>query len=403
MLGFSPDWDARYCYLIVLLCGILSATIQVQGRLDILRNKAIYALSLGTTWVVFTIYLIIPLVVFWLLDRTGALRDTSVFAAFLVGLAYPAVLSGDSSVKPAAGIAAVVGWLNKAADSLVAKTTAYVAVEDRLFMRQVLAQMLPPNSRQSEVEKLALQYADSPPLVVQAELNKTSSPEEKAQIAYDYATNSAYGLRPLGKLVKSWKLKGVRFPYHRAWTWLLVYATILVIITLIIVIVMFVGPGDEAFRVWRLGKAGNSITDVQRNREVIEGWLDPKNRTAERVRSRLAVALQQPGLELSRADEILSLLLLNRGKYGEPQFIATGELLSDGLRCRSVDVRARINYALLSLADEYGTNSAESPRALRLKELRKWQPLATESPIDLEQKWGAWHSWWADYGAADAR
>jgi hypothetical protein len=115
------------------------------------------------------------------------------------------------------------------------------------------------------------------------------------------------------------------------------------------------------------------------------------------------VALEQPGLDLSRADEILSLLLLDRGKHGEPQFIATGELLSNELRCRSVDVRARIDHALLNLADEYGTNSVESPRALRLKELRAWQPLATESPIDLEQKWRAWRSWWADYGAADAR
>src|SRR5664279_1470228 len=99
MLSFSPDWDARYCYLIVLGCGILSALIQVQGRLDVLRNKAIYAWSLWTTWLVFSTYLLIPLMLFWLLDRTGALQDTSFFAALLVGFAYPLVLSGGSSLK----------------------------------------------------------------------------------------------------------------------------------------------------------------------------------------------------------------------------------------------------------------------------------------------------------------
>lgn len=403
MLSFSPDWDARYCYLIVLGCGILSALVQVQGRLDTLRNKAIYAWSLWTTWLVFGTYLIIPLMLFWLLDRTGALQDTSLFAALLVGLAYPVVLAGGSSLKPAGGIAGVVGWLTKAADALVARTTAYVAVEDRLFMRQVVAQMLPPGNRQQEVEALALQYADSPPLVIQTELTKAGSALEKAQIAYDYATNSAYGLKPLGKLVKAWKPGSLRSPYDRAWRWRLACAAILGVVSLVIVGAVLIGPGNEPFTVWRLVKAGNSTADLHRNHEVFKRWLAVTDPSAEGMRSRLAAALQQPRLEMARADEIIALLLLDRGKPGGPQFVATAEFLCDQLRARSVDVRARIQYALLVLADECPPPPKDSPRDLRLKELRAWQPLAKESPINVEPRWRAWRAWWSELGRSDQK
>jgi hypothetical protein len=399
MLGFSPDWDARYCYLIVLACGIVSARIQVQGRLDVLKSKAIYAWCLRTTWLVFTTYLVIPLILFWLLDRTGALQDTSLFAAILVGLAYPAVLAGGTSLKPAQGVAGVVGWLNKAADSLVTKTTAYVAVEDRLFMRNVVEAMLLDPARQTAVERLAKSYADVPASVINGELASQPDPAAKAQVAYDYATNSAYGIKPLGQIVKSWKLKGVHCPHARAWRSCTVYASVLGAISVVVAGLLFAGPGDDVFRVWRIVKPGVSAADLHRNREILKQRLGVTGACAERMRGRLAAALIRPGLELGRTDEILRLLLLPRGKCGEPRFAATFELLIDALRAGSVDVRARVHHALLLLVEECGPASADVAQEARLKELQAWKPLATESPIDLERKWRTWHTWWGKASA----
>src|SRR3954466_13056693 len=109
MLVFSPDWDSRVCYVVVFVCALLSARIQLSGRLDILKEKTIYAWGMYSTWVVYSVYLVVPLVLFWFLDRTGAISDTSVFSALLVGLAYPAVLSGGTSLKTTDGLSSVFG------------------------------------------------------------------------------------------------------------------------------------------------------------------------------------------------------------------------------------------------------------------------------------------------------
>ena len=91
-LSVSPDWDTRLCYLVVLLCGLVSARIQLYKRF--VEAKISGAWLVPNTWLVFGIYVFIPIALFWLMDRTSALTDTSLFAALLIGLAYPAILAG---------------------------------------------------------------------------------------------------------------------------------------------------------------------------------------------------------------------------------------------------------------------------------------------------------------------
>ena len=82
-LSVSPDLDARWCYLIVLLCGLISARSQLYKRF--VDFKVSGAWLVPSTWLVFAIYLAIPIALFWLMDRMNALNDTSLFAALLVG------------------------------------------------------------------------------------------------------------------------------------------------------------------------------------------------------------------------------------------------------------------------------------------------------------------------------
>ena len=92
-LSISPDLDARICYIVVLCCGVVAARVQIYRRLQERKVTGIWVEP--GTWLMFLIYLAAPLTLFWLMDRSGAVSDTALFAAILIGASYPAVLSGS--------------------------------------------------------------------------------------------------------------------------------------------------------------------------------------------------------------------------------------------------------------------------------------------------------------------
>ncbi len=88
-LAISPDLSALCCYTIVAIVGAWVAGRQIAGRLS-----GIPGLWLEwRTYLLFMLYTAVPLAMFWLLDRGGAIADTSVFAAVLVGLGYQQIIS----------------------------------------------------------------------------------------------------------------------------------------------------------------------------------------------------------------------------------------------------------------------------------------------------------------------
>src|SRR5262252_1159508 len=97
-LGFSPDISAFWCYLIVGGLGAWVAGRQIQLRLGGIRGIWFQP----RTWILFIAYLAVPVGLFWLLDRTGATTDTSLFAAVLVGIGYERIISGQSGTLRAA-------------------------------------------------------------------------------------------------------------------------------------------------------------------------------------------------------------------------------------------------------------------------------------------------------------
>jgi len=395
MFEFSPDWDARFCYLVVLGCGVVSARVQVYGRLELLKGKTVHAWSILSTWWVFSTYLVIPLVLFWLLDRTGALQDTSLFAAIFVGLAYPAIVSGGTSLKPNAGVAGVFGWLNNAADNLAQKTTAAVAVRDRLFSRAVVGHIATNKDRFDEVRTLALNYAESP-ASVNKELAATQDPTERAQIVYDYATSSSESLKPLSSAVKEWKLPNVTSPYTVAWRWMSAYIVIGLLVLVAVAIAVFGNRGNRWFLDWRLQQPGASSVDLLRTRRSLGNFLASDDAVAHAMRVRLADTLQRPDLDMNRVDEILRLLLEHRGTPGSARFQEVATLLVDHLRTPSVDVRARVQHSLLLLSEEV---QAPDDAEHELAKLKEWKPLTSDSPIDLERHWRAWRKWWSRVSA----
>jgi len=388
MLEISPDLDARLCYAIVLLCALISARVQVYGRLRGLKERAIYAWSLPSTWGVFLTYVAIPLGLFWFLDRTGALRDTSFFAALLVGLAYPSIISGSTGVKPVQGLAGVMGWLDKATDSLITKIVECVSIDAHRFQKRVLDRMGDATFREA-VLSVAQEYGDT--TAMDQELAAETDAKKRDLILYDYATQSALGLYPLTEKLNKFGLKKSDSPYFRARLALVCWVVLQLALVIGVGAACFSRGGEERFELWRLSKPGISQNDLNRARHRLSHFLAEGGDTSNRTRARLAHALDRPGLEVQRADEIIRLLLQYRGANGSPLFYLTAEALTNSLRVSSVDVRARVQHALLLLAKETAQREKMPPLP---ETLNKWQPLATDSPIDLEEIWRTWDEWW---------
>src|SRR4051812_39947200 len=95
-LTVSPDVDALICYAITLIAGVIVAFVRVANLFGGSRIVWVFI----QTWLLVLAYALVPPVLFWLLDRAGAINDTSLFAAVLIGFGYQQVITGsDGAIK----------------------------------------------------------------------------------------------------------------------------------------------------------------------------------------------------------------------------------------------------------------------------------------------------------------
>lgn len=134
-LGVSPDLDAFYCYAVVFALGVLTALNQISTRLGSFKGRWIMV----NTWLLFFAYSFVPVVLFWALDRTNALHDTSLFAAILVGVGYQQILSGGlASIQPAGDISKIWQPFAAWADSIADRIRDRIQVNDSRFDAKLL-------------------------------------------------------------------------------------------------------------------------------------------------------------------------------------------------------------------------------------------------------------------------
>jgi hypothetical protein len=91
-LGVSPDLSALWCYLTVGALGAWVAVREIRKRFGGIAGIWLQS----RTWELFLAYVAVPLGLFWLLDRTAAIADTSLFAAALVGVGYERIITGQT-------------------------------------------------------------------------------------------------------------------------------------------------------------------------------------------------------------------------------------------------------------------------------------------------------------------
>ncbi len=123
----SPDIPAYYSYLIVALVGGLVAYSTVNDRLASYPDRW----SFFATWQLFLAYTAVPVLLFWFLDYSSVVQDTSLLAALLVAVAYQSIFMGSFQNIPMPGQGANLwtpfqAWVTRINDRIAAKQKAYV-------------------------------------------------------------------------------------------------------------------------------------------------------------------------------------------------------------------------------------------------------------------------------------
>ena len=135
-IALSPDWPALWCYFIILAIGFVVATVQINHLFPGFPQ----AWTMISNWLLFAVFLLLPVVLFWFLDRTNTLHDTSLFGAILVALAYRQIFAGNVEKVNVPGQASKI-WdrVLKWADAQVLETKKRVERNAESFDEKVIS------------------------------------------------------------------------------------------------------------------------------------------------------------------------------------------------------------------------------------------------------------------------
>ena len=151
----SPDLPAWVCYVLVLIVGMVGARSNVKTLLADQRGYW----GIANTWALFWAYAVIPVVLFWFLDYTSALRDTSVFAALVVAFGYRQIFQGGVQGIVASGPTASLWkpfeiWANRISQTIAARNKS---AQD-LFDQKVKTHLASDPTRLAELLRVTCLY-----------------------------------------------------------------------------------------------------------------------------------------------------------------------------------------------------------------------------------------------------
>lgn len=403
-LSFSPDWPAWLCYFIVLFFGILTGWREVVEKLE--SASGIWRQPM--TWVLFIILGVGPILLFWLLDRVGALHDTSAIAAAIVGVAYTQILKGDSEYKAPGSTSSIWNFLSWWRER-IAKSVQDGAANNALAFDQVVCNLLADSARLGSATALALKLS-SDPVAFQTTLTNERARLAAANPALDpsiidykiaelvyreiQADPSDRRLMVEHQLIDQ-ALVDKFFSTKMNW-WAGGAAIVAVIAVLGFLVAGFSEIGtarwiEREYLLSRLSKPNGTGSDLDRVSARL-GYLMRLDTKGEEDRAAalsfwlvpIHDVLRDSTLPMGRVDVALQAALAVRDHGGGNRpFLAMG--LAPALRNSNVDARRRIQMALVYLAD--------GKRALPAS-LKDWNPTESDSITDVERQIDAWLVYW---------
>lgn len=406
--SLSPDVDARFCYLIVMLAGMLTAVREVDSRLA----KIPGAWSDIGAHRLFAFFWVTPILLFFLLDHAGAINDTSPIAAVVVAVTYATILGGASGQQPLLPSQITGLWSKLLGDVDKIQAAAQARMQLRVFdyARGATGEISARPARYAKLHGLAKRLVGDPAALektladIEAQYaNDTSLATWKKTEALLRALNSVYVSRGLTDevhvLLRKERLIGWRtytsFPGEQVggiWRTLSVLVPAAAMAALVGLSMTDQWNFERAWLEWRLSKTNVSLVDLTRTREAMIDRIvrsnDPKTEMAvvgrivreanlPPVRTEAAIGILTDGVRQSRFREKLM-----------PELIVT---LVVSLRTANLDARNRIQATLLYLADGALRAAPDNKEAAQaLAELAKWKPNDKESVSDLAARIDEW-------------
>ncbi len=392
-LTVSPDLAAYICYGIVFLLGTFVAVVQVNKRLGGMDGIWFVA----RTWLLFFAYVAVPVVLFWLLDRTSAITDTSLFAAVLIGVGYERIITGSDQTLRAPGDVSALWTPFLAYADKVAKVVLERGAQIQLRLaNKIIAEIMEVPKRYADLEAFALGQSSNV-VALRASLNAIDNvPESGAADKLEKKTRHLYGLvlsvPDIHYLLKSKDIISNGFYWFqiRRMTQIIRWAVLLIVLVGALGTLVFTYYSDyreitATYHVWRLGKTNSTGIDQYRSRRSLVSIMERNTGLKEKATDQLILLLQRPGLPMERVDLVLQTLLESRTRTPNKDL---PHKLTQALRGGSLDARAHINDALVYL-------SSSCPAEIEAA-LKDWKPTERDSSTALEGKIGGWNRYWTD-------
>lgn len=395
-LAISPDLGAHYCYLIVLLFGLVGACLRVSRLFD---NQP-GAWGTVSIWLLILAYTLVPLLLFWFLDRAGAIHDTSMFAAILVGLSYQQIISGKMAGLRVSGEISKLwqpfeSWANWVANRIRDR----VVVHTKRFTDYLIHRIQDDDQKLAALKNLAL-LRSSNPQRVQAEFDSVNTADAVSLwgangVREMQIRNLYQAMRAVPDADQLMLKAGVidrkeYYWYAKEWRSKLraVLVTLVLAVGATIGAVRVFSPDNWAsYYFWRLQKADTSVADRFRCKEAYSELLRASP-TAEFAR--IQHAIRYEALPLETADRLLAIAIENRDVVKD----GIQPWLIQSLETDNPDARSRVHDALLYLAND---RKVCVPAALLA-----WKPGKTDSATQIDQRMKEWRDVWAAGSSARA-
>ena len=385
-MNVSPDLEAFCCYGVVLVLGLVAARAQIGKRLVNLPSRWIMV----NTWLLFFAYTLVPVVLFWFLDRTNALHDTSLFAAVLVGVGYQQILTGKiGSIQAPGQVSSFWQPFGAWADNISDRIRDRVQVNSSRFDERLLKLIRMDKEKFASLKEVTLVHANIPGDVdkalqdiaaQKAILEDAGVIAKQSSLLYESLKKSSpqnfeYLLYKNGIIPPRWY-----WWYAKEWrskTAGTVVAAVLATAGIAGAIYYLKDPGRHAgYYVWRMRKDNASDYDRFRAQRHLAKYLST---TPETYRL-LAAALSAPNLPVKTADSILGLIIETQSPTSKS--IDFG-LFGEALRAESFETRLHVQRTLLYIAGLHGVKVPD--------ELKSWQPDPKDTQTDIDKVIKQWY------------
>jgi hypothetical protein len=393
--------------LVVLLVGVVIA----RGAVNKLLDSSYGRWSFGQTWLLFYTQSLIPVVLFWFLDYTSVIHDTSLFAALAVAAGYQQIFAGGIKDITLPGQTSKLwqpfeAWRNNVINSIAIRARQRL---DKFDLR-VATYCADDPARLATLSKTVVQYASDPvDLATRTAAADVSTPERKLSLAKMLIRElrsvdlAGYGgiLNRAALVPASWYLFRIT-PGRRASWGALLGTTVLIFIFFLLLGAAPLSPESDLlgpYQRWRLTKANASARDRFRTNEYFLGVLSPDADPSVAISgSKVLPADPDPSVAISSSIKELRYRgispdvvkeFINLASHSKPHWVRNFWLpqFAAGLQNPNLETRARLHAAMLVLVDDAALG-ADLPQAIR-----EWKTSSDAQQGDMDVLARDWEKW----------